>query len=110
MIEMASGLNERGHSIHLGVRGVSRIADQARERGLNVFPFRYGPDIDPVAASRLRKFIRNNQIELICTNFDKELRLAAQATLFTRRPSIVARKGLPYIFNCDQAARAEMAR
>lgn len=99
MVEMTSGLTERGHSVHLGVRGTSLIADQARERGVSVFPFRYGPDIDPLAAYRLRRFVKSNEIELICTNFDKELRLAAQATLFTKRPAIVARKGLPYIFD-----------
>lgn len=99
MVEVASGLTGRGHSVYLGVRPKSVIADQAEGRDLSVFPIRYGPDIDPLTALKLRRFIRSRGIELICTNFDKELRLAAQATLFTRRPVIVARKGLPYIFD-----------
>jgi glycosyltransferase involved in cell wall biosynthesis len=99
MVEMAAGLTERGHSVLLGVRGDSQIAGQALRRNVNVLPFRFGPDVNPVAAYRLRRIIRDNGVELVCTNFDKELRLAAQATLFSRRPAIVARKGLPYIFD-----------
>jgi glycosyltransferase involved in cell wall biosynthesis len=99
MVEMASGLAGRGHHVYLGVRPASVIADRARARDLGVLPIAYGPDVDPLNALRLRRFVKAHGIELICTNFDKELRLAAQAGLFTRRPVIVARKGLPYIFD-----------
>ena len=99
MVEMAGGLTERGHSVLLGVREGSQIAHRASMRNVDVLPFRFGPDVNPVAAFRLRRIIKENGVELVCTNFDKELRLAAQATLLTRRPAIVARKGLPYIFD-----------
>jgi glycosyltransferase involved in cell wall biosynthesis len=99
MLEVASGLAARRHSVYLAVRPGSVIADRAAERSIEVFPIHFGPDIDPVNATRLRRFIKRNQIQLICTNFDKELRLAAFAGLFGPRPLIVARKGLPFVFD-----------
>jgi glycosyltransferase involved in cell wall biosynthesis len=99
MLETASGLADRGHAVYLGVRPASVMAEKATRRGLSVLPISYGPDVDPLNAFRLRRFTKTKGIELICTNFDKELRLAVQAGLFTKRPVLVARKGLPYIFD-----------
>lgn len=99
MTEAAAGLASRGHMVRLAVRPGSVIAKRAGARGIEVFPMSYGPDIDPYNALRLRRFIKKNRIELVCTNFDKELRIMALAGLFTARPVVVARKGLPYIFD-----------
>jgi len=99
MVEAASGLNGRGHAVGLAVRPGSVMAKRARDRKIPVFPMKYGPDIDPMNALRLKHLLRHGRIDLVCTNFEKENRLLALATLRSSRPVIVARKGLPFIFN-----------
>jgi len=99
MVEAAAGLSSRGHAVFLAVRPGSVTARKAEERDVRVVPTRYGPDIDPILAARLGRLLSRERIELVCTNFEKENRLIAQATLAGRRPVLVARKGLPYVFD-----------
>jgi glycosyltransferase involved in cell wall biosynthesis len=99
MVEAAAGLTERGHAVYLAVRPGGVMARRAADRGIALFPISYGPDLGPVNALKIRRFLKEKQIELVNTNFEKENRLVALATLGGRRPVLVARKGLPFIFN-----------
>lgn len=99
MVEAASGLARRGHAVGLAARPGSVMSTKAVARGIPVLPISYGPDIDPVNALRIRHVLKQGRIDLVCTNFEKENRLLALATLRGSRPVIVARKGLPFIFD-----------
>jgi len=99
MVEAAAGLASRGHEVHLAVRPGSVMARKASRRGVELFPLSYGADLDPLNALRVRRFLSRKRIELVCTNFEKENRLLALAGLGGPKPVIVARKGLPYIFD-----------
>jgi glycosyltransferase involved in cell wall biosynthesis len=99
MVEAAAGLKQRGHAVGLAVRPGSAMAEKAGARGIPVFPLKYGPDIDPINALRVKHLLKQARIDLVCTNFEKENRLLALATLKGSRPVIVARKGLAFIFD-----------
>ena len=93
------GLKRRGHAVGLAVRPGSVMGEKASARGIPTLPLRYGPDIDPMNAMKLKHLLKRGRIDLVCTNFEKENRLLALATLRGPRPVIVARKGLPFIFD-----------
>jgi glycosyltransferase involved in cell wall biosynthesis len=99
MVEAAAGLTERGHAIYLAVRPGGVMARKAIERGIELFPISYGADLGPLNALKIRRFLAEKNIDLVNTNFEKENRLVALATLGRPRPVMVARKGLPFIFN-----------
>lgn len=99
MVEAASGLTSRGHAVYLGVRPGGVMARKAADRGVELFPINYGPDLGLINAVKIRKFLKRKRIELVCNNFEKENRLVALGTLGGQRPVMVARKGLPFIFN-----------
>jgi glycosyltransferase involved in cell wall biosynthesis len=99
MVEAASGLARRGHAVGLAARPGSVMSEKAAARGIPVFAINYGPDIDPANALRINRVLKQARIDLVCTNFEKENRLLALATLRGPRPVIVARKGLPFIFD-----------
>ncbi len=99
MVEAAAGLARRGHIVFLGVRPGSVMARRAAARGVPLFNIRYGADLGLMNALKIRRFLRRERIELVCTNFEKENRLMALATIGGKRPVIMSRKGLPFIFD-----------
>ncbi len=99
MLEAASGLASRGHAVFLAVRPGGVLAAKAEARGVPVFPVHYGADLNVITAFKIRRFLARERVEIVCTNFEKENRLTALATIGRPRPVMVSRKGLPFIFD-----------
>jgi glycosyltransferase involved in cell wall biosynthesis len=99
MVEASAGLTRHGHDVHLAVRPGGIMAEKATTRGVKLFPISYGADLGLPNALRIRRFLSREKIDLVCNNFEKENRLVALGTLGARRPVMVARKGLPFIFD-----------
>ncbi|MDI6807540.1 MAG: glycosyltransferase family 4 protein [Candidatus Eisenbacteria bacterium] len=97
MVTVAAGLKKRGHTVFLGGREGSRFLEEARKAGVETVRFNFRGDLDPVTSFRIFRFIWENNLTTVCTNYDKELRLAMIPAKLSRGTAVVARKGLPLI-------------
>jgi glycosyltransferase involved in cell wall biosynthesis len=95
MVETALGLNRRGHRCIVAGRVGSVWLEHARTCGLETRPLSIRSDIDPVIVTRLYRLMRFQRIDLVCPNFDKDLRLGGVAARLAGVPAVVVRKGLP---------------
>ncbi len=93
MLTAALGLRERGHQVRLVCAEGSQLGLRAREAGLPVDEVVFHGDLDPGLSFRYWQICRRHQIELLCLNMDKVLRVAgppaklAGATVVPRRGS-----------------------
>ncbi len=92
MLSTARGMVDRGHDIALVCQPGSRLAERARAAGLDPVLLRMRADFDPVVVLRLYSLLRDRKIQLVCTNMDKEVRLAGLAARMAGVP-LVRRRG-----------------
>lgn len=98
MLEVGSGLMERGHLVLAGGWPGSLWLQIAADRGIRTVPLKIRSDVDPLMSLRLFWIIRREKINIICTNSDKELRLAGPGAKMMG-VAVVSRKGLPAVKN-----------
>jgi len=90
IMDMLSGLRERGHEVSLLCARSSDLAERARAERFAAIPSRIGGDLDPVVIWHARQAITRNRIELVCTNTEKALRLAGIAAKLSGGIPVVA--------------------
>lgn len=95
MVEVAKGLKVRGHQVIMAGRKGSLWLRRASEEGLKVFPLRIKGDFGAINICKLTLLMRRREIQLLCANFDKDLRLGGLGAKLAGVKAVVVRKGLP---------------
>jgi len=92
MLSVAQGLSSRGHRVTLVCQPGSRLARRAADGGISPTTMRLRGDFDPLTVARICHLLRRLQIQLVCGNMDKEVRLAGMAARLIGVP-LVRRRG-----------------
>lgn len=79
LMDIMSGMKQRGHNVHLLCRPKTELVENALERGFDVTTMRFGGDFDPIVIWKTKQLIKKNKIDVVCTNLDKELRFGGIA-------------------------------
>ncbi|MBU2445247.1 MAG: glycosyltransferase family 4 protein, partial [Bacteroidetes bacterium] len=79
LMDIMSGMKERGHNVHLLCRSETELAENALKLGFDVTTIRFGGDFDPIVIWKTKQLIEKNKINVVCTNLDKELRFGGIA-------------------------------
>ena len=94
MVNVASGLRDRGHhSIIIGRPG-SEFVCRAQNFKIPTFKVNMRGDFDPFIISRLFRIFKDEGIEILCTNLNKDLRLGGIAAKLAGNIKVISRKGM----------------
>ena len=99
MVNAAAGLAERGHRVVcVGRRGALWL-EKAAARGVETRGFPIHADFDPFIIGRLIFFFRKRKLDVLCCNFEKDVRLGGIAGRLAGVQRIFVRKGLSLIYD-----------
>lgn len=98
MVNAASGLAGKGHQVSCIGRSDAVWLQKAASRGLEVLELPIHADFDPFIIGRLYQKFKKEQIDLLCCNFEKDVRLGGIAARLSGVPCIFVRKGLSLIY------------
>jgi glycosyltransferase involved in cell wall biosynthesis len=94
MLEVAAGLDARGHrAVLYGRPGAGWIQEGVR-RGLTIVEGFFGMDLDPRAIARLRATLRGHHIDVMFTKGKKGTRIAAAASRLVGRGRVILVLGI----------------
>jgi glycosyltransferase involved in cell wall biosynthesis len=96
MLNTLTALQERGHNTLLLCRPQTELGAKAKSRGLKVKILKIGGDFDPITILKIFKIIKENRIQIVLTNMDKELRLAGLAARLAGVKAVIPRRGIDY--------------
>ncbi len=96
LMDMMSGLQNRGHSVSLLCRPGTELAENAILKGFDVHPMRIAGDFDPFVIRNARRLMAEKKIDVICTNMDKDLRFAGIAAKLAHVKGIVPSREIDY--------------
>jgi glycosyltransferase involved in cell wall biosynthesis len=83
LLNLASGMRRRGHSVACVVRPDSRLRRELTARGVEVLPLPLVDWYEPVSVSRLRRWLVRRDIQILHTHLPRDYFIAATATLGT---------------------------
>jgi len=96
MLRTLRALQERGHQVWLCCRPATEVGKRALEAGIAVEFLKFGGDLDPRTIFKLACFMKREQIDIVLTNMDKELRLGGIAAKLAGVPVVIPRRGIDY--------------
>ncbi len=96
MLRTLRALQERGHHVWLCCRPETELAKRAIAQGVPVKLLTFRGDFDPFTIARLARFMKQERIEVVLTNMDKELRLGGIAAKIAGVPAVIPRRGIDY--------------
>jgi glycosyltransferase involved in cell wall biosynthesis len=94
MVNAAAGLAARGHTVLCIGRTSAVWLEKARARGVETLGMPIHADFDPFIITRLVQLFRKRQIDILCCNFEKDVRLGGIAGKCAKVKKIFVRKGL----------------
>jgi len=89
---LARELAQRGYTSPVAARRREPLAQRAADAGLDVVECNPASEVDPRAAWRLRRVIRERAIDVVHAHTAHAVAVAALATLGTSVPTVVARR------------------
>lgn len=89
LMDIMSGMKERGHNVHLLCRPKTELAEKALKCGFDVTTMRFGGDFDPIVIWKTKQLIHKKKIDVVCTNLDKELRFGGIAAKLAGVKSVI---------------------
>jgi len=95
MLEAATGLAARGHSVAACSRPGGLFLDRFSARGVPTESIPFRRDLGPIQAFHLRRILARHDVDVIVTKLSKGLRVAALARVFGARAAVVERQGKP---------------
>lgn len=98
MVNAASGLVGKGHQVCCIGKKNAVWLQKAASRGLEVLELPIHADFDPFIISRLYRKFKRERTDLLCCNFEKDVRLGGIAAKLSGVPCIFVRKGLSLIY------------
>lgn len=96
LLDIMSGLKERGHSVSLICRPQTELVHNALSQGFDVHTIRIGGDFDPFVIWNARRIMKKKNIDVICTNMDKDLRFGGIAAKLAGVRGIVPSREIDY--------------
>jgi glycosyltransferase involved in cell wall biosynthesis len=96
MLRTLRALQQRGHRVWLCCRPETELAKRAVAQGVPVKLLAFRGDFDPFTIARLAWFMKQERIEVVLTNMDKELRLGGVAAKIARVRAVIPRRGIDY--------------
>jgi glycosyltransferase involved in cell wall biosynthesis len=96
MLRTLRALQERGHQVWLCCRPETELAKHAVAQGVSVKLLTFRGDFDPFTIARLAWFMKQERIEVVLTNMDKELRLGGIAAKIAGVHAVIPRRGIDY--------------
>ncbi|MFH1006398.1 MAG: glycosyltransferase family 4 protein [Candidatus Latescibacterota bacterium] len=99
MRSVSVGLSAKGHRIMVIGRPGSEFLRRVGDAGVRTIPLAFRSDFDPVTIARLIRLFRRERVDLLCVNFNKDLRLGGIAARMAGVRAVVCRKGLPLVRN-----------
>ncbi|MBD3321651.1 MAG: glycosyltransferase [Chitinivibrionales bacterium] len=99
MVTAAAGLHDRGHSVICIGKPDAVWLRKARDRGVDTREYPVRMDFDPVMIFRLWRFFRKNKRDILCCNFEKDVRIGGVAAKLAGVQKIFVRKGLALLYD-----------
>ncbi|NLG18429.1 MAG: glycosyltransferase family 4 protein [Fibrobacter sp.] len=99
MVNAASGLLSKGHEVVCIGRKDAIWLRNAEKRGLKTLGFSIHADFDPVIIFKLYRIFSKMKPDILCCNFEKDVRLGGIAARMAGVPVIFVRKGLSLIYD-----------
>jgi glycosyltransferase involved in cell wall biosynthesis len=96
MLRTLRALQERGHRVWLCCRPETELAKRAVAQGVPVKLLTFRGDFDPFTIAQLAWLMKHEQIEVVLTNMDKELRLGGIAAKIAGVSAVIPRRGIDY--------------
>ncbi len=96
MLRTLRALQQAGHRVWLCCRPQTELAQRANTHGLPLKTMAFRSDFDPITIAQLVHFMWRENIDLVLTNMDKELRLGGLAARLAGVPAIIPRRGIDY--------------
>lgn len=92
---VASGLAKRGHTVSVCGRKESEFLRRIKSAdNLSLIALAISGDFNPVTISRIRKEIEQRNIDIVVTNFNKDIRLGGLAAKLHGSPKVIWSAGL----------------
>ena len=99
MVNAAAGLSGRGHKVICIGRDDALWLEKAAARGVETLHLPIHSDFDPFIIRRLCAVFKKREIDVLCCNFEKDVRLGGIAGRIVKVKKIFVRKGLSLIFD-----------
>ncbi len=96
MINAMKELRDRNHNVTLVCNPDAQISYYAEQNNFALNKLKMSGDFDPFTIVKLVRILRENKIDIILTNMDKELRLSGIAARLTDVKAVICRKGIDY--------------
>lgn len=96
MLRTLRALQERGQQVWLCCRPATELAKRAVAQGVPVKFLTFRGDFDPFTIAQLAWFMKEERIEVVLTNMDKELRLSGIAAKIAGVQAVIPRRGIDY--------------
>jgi glycosyltransferase involved in cell wall biosynthesis len=94
LLNLAVGLQRRGHSLACVVRPDSRLRRELTARGIAVLPLPLVDWFEPLGVARLRRWLIREDIQILHTHLPRDYFIAAAATLGTEVANVGSRHQL----------------
>ncbi|RMF61126.1 MAG: glycosyltransferase family 1 protein [Calditrichaeota bacterium] len=99
MLLVGEGLTGRGHKAYYSGREGSLFLRRCEATGFQTLPLTVGSDFSLPTIWKIASSIKEKSISAIIANFNKDVRLAGLAAKISGNPIVVARNGLPILYN-----------
>jgi glycosyltransferase involved in cell wall biosynthesis len=99
MVNAAAGLHARGHTVICIGKKNAVWLDKAKDRSVTVKPMNIHADFSPVIISQLVAYFLKIKPDVLCCNFEKDIRLGGIAARIAGVKVVYVRKGLSLLCN-----------